>query len=409
MYSRLFLFNPTNEMAIANGQVSYMPPRHLFNFEKDLATLPWIFGTKNDFVLIPEKAGHSLEFLNDHGWDIPNPVSGPGDIPEWARGNLVFEPWGWSPAVYRQFRPFYEMVHPGWHNHPFSSWEKAHATILSRDTGYSLLNTISVFWKQSPDEYPLLYLPGQPLVVYHQKELASVMKQCTPPLLVKTPWSASGRGLFRIRDNNDDPSRSPWVKGMLQRQGKIYIEKTLDKIQDVSFQFFIEKGRIQYLGHNFFYADQTGQFSGCAVGPPVNEHPLFQDQGKIDEAVRQGAHLVKKGLENLSPELNYTGPAGVDGIFFRDENNQLKLQPCLEINLRYNMGLANIYLKRFIHPDARGIWKTGAFNQINWEAFCHQRKQENPPQLMKGKLRRGFLPLISPVGNKNFGVWLETE
>ncbi|MBZ4677162.1 MAG: hypothetical protein JG782_1782, partial [Anaerophaga sp.] len=48
MVSKLFLFNPTNELAIANGQVSYMPPANLRRFENDLASLPWILSDEDD-------------------------------------------------------------------------------------------------------------------------------------------------------------------------------------------------------------------------------------------------------------------------------------------------------------------------------------------------------------------------
>ncbi|MGM0532401.1 MAG: hypothetical protein ACQER7_13730, partial [Bacteroidota bacterium] len=85
------------------------------------------------------------------------------------------------------------------------------------------------------------------------------------------------------------------------------------------------------------------------------------------------------------------------------------LQPCLEINLRHNMGLANIRLKRHIHPQAKGIWKAEAFRNIEWKHFCREKKQKHPPRFSEGKLRKGFLPLTNPEGNKQFGVWLEVE
>ncbi|MGM0376415.1 MAG: hypothetical protein ACQEQ0_06545, partial [Bacteroidota bacterium] len=139
MHSRLFLFNPTNEMAIANGQVSYMPPRHLQKFEQDLATLPWILGDENDFVLVPDKKDHSLDHLKETGWSIPRVVNSPNDISKPARGKLMFEPWGWSPAVYRWLKPFIDLAHPDWKNDPFASWHPSYAGLLSRETGYKLL------------------------------------------------------------------------------------------------------------------------------------------------------------------------------------------------------------------------------------------------------------------------------
>jgi len=409
MHSRLFLFNPTNEMAIANGQVSYMPPRHLQKFEQDLATLPWILGDEKDFVLVPDKTDHSLDHLKETGWSIPQVVSSPRDIPTHARGNLIFEPWGWSPAVYRRFRPFFDLAHPDWENHPFASWHPKFADLLSRETGYQLLRILKDIQYGNENEYPLLFLPQQPMVVEKERELPAILNNFSPPLLVKTPWSASGRGIFRIRDVNDDPARSNWVKGMLRRQGKIYIEKTLDKIQDVSFQFWIEGENINYEGHNFFYSDEKGQFGGCAIGQPENADPLFNDQKVVYEAIDQAVALLKRGIKLMFPGLNYYGPGGVDGIFFRDKNGALKLQPCLEINLRHNMGLANIRLKKHIHPESKGIWKTEAFKNTEWRHFCLKRLEKHPPIFWQGKLKEGFIPLTNPEGDKQFGLWTQLK
>ncbi len=396
-------------MAIANGQVSYMPPRHLQEFEQDLATLPWMLGDENDFVLVPDKKDHSLDHLKEAGWSIPRVVSSSHDIPRQARGNLMFEPWGWSPAVYRWFKSFIDLAHPDWGNHPFASWRPQSADLLSRDTGYQLLQVLKELRLGREKEYPLLFLPKQPKVVDNASGLPEIIEDQSPPLLVKTPWSASGRGIFRIRDIDDDPAQSNRVKGMLRRQGKIYIEKTLNKIQDVSLQFWIEGEKIRYEGHNFFYSDEKGQFAGCAIGPPENPYPLFNDHKVVYDALEQAAKLVERGISIMFPKLNYFGPAGVDGIFFRDDEGHLKLQPCIEINLRHNMGLANIRLKRHIHPRAKGTWKIGAFRNTEWRHFCRAKTKEHPPGFSEGKLRKGFLPLTSPGGNKQFGAWIEVE
>ena len=49
MAENIFYFNPTCELAIANGSFSYMPPRLLRDFEQDCASLPFLFASPNDF------------------------------------------------------------------------------------------------------------------------------------------------------------------------------------------------------------------------------------------------------------------------------------------------------------------------------------------------------------------------
>ena len=96
----VFYFNPTCELAVANGSFSYMPPRLLRDFENDCSVLPFVFGKSGDFVLT-EKAP-SKEFilrLTDAGFEMPvfcslkEMISGKTE----TIGSIL--PWGWSPAL----------------------------------------------------------------------------------------------------------------------------------------------------------------------------------------------------------------------------------------------------------------------------------------------------------------------
>ncbi|WP_291860695.1 hypothetical protein [Marinilabilia sp.] len=409
MKSRLFYFNPTNEMAIANGEVSYMPPRHLHHFEMDMTALPWLLGTENDFVLARQKEGNSISHLEQFDWGLPTLVSSPDELPAIAQNNLWFSPWGWSPAVYRHFRPYLPFSHPQWDSHPFAKWEKRLAETLSRETSYLLLNAVTRIKNANPEEYALISLPEMPMEIYDEENLPDILRNSSPPLIVKTPFSASGRGLFRIRNQEDAPEKSQWVKGMLKRQGKIYVEKMLNKIQDVSFQFYMNKEEITFLGHNFFYTEPSGQFAGCAIGEPETPSALFRDQQMIYEAIAQASELLQEGMKKITLNHRYTGPAGVDGIFIEDERSRLKLQPCLEINLRYNMGYANVLLKQKMHPLAKGTWKTGIFAKEGWQEFCENEAKKNPVKMLDAKPIKGFIPLVNPSVKKLFGAWLHLK
>lgn len=407
--SQLFFFNPTCEMAIANGQVSYMPPHHLQIFEKDLAELPWILGTEDDYVLVKDVNYNSLNHLAWLGWKTPTPVKSPAQLPMSQKNALSFTPWGWSPALINSFKPFIES---GFSNHsqlPFSPWTKSFSLLFSKETGCHLLAKMREIYLKNPGNYPLLYVPPIPKKISTFQQLENIMEEYPPPSIIKTPWGASGKGLYRIRNHKDNPVNSQWVKGMLKKQGWLYIEKLLYKIQDVSFQFMIGENEIKYLGHNFFYTEPSGQFAGCDIGGPVNSSPLFSDRGKVTESITQASGLVKEAINEIQLGKKYRGPAGVDGLFFMDKDGILKLQPCLEINLRYNMGMANIILKNKIHTQAKGIWKTGIFREQSWEEFCTTMTKKKPAQMEQGKIKSGFLPLVNPAAPKTFGAWLLLE
>lgn len=237
MYSRLFFFNPTNEMAIANGEVSYMPPRHLHHFEMDMAALPWLLGNEKDYILVRQKGGNSIQHLEPFNWNLPTLVSSPEEISSKDRHNLWFSPWGWSPAVYRHFKPWMSFSHPEWSLHPFAIWQKDLANILSRATSYQLLKKIYDIKKANRSAYPLITIPDLPMEILDEKNLSTILTELSPPLIVKTPFSASGRGLFRIRTEEDAPEKSPWIKGMLKNRERYMLKRCLKKFRMYLFNF----------------------------------------------------------------------------------------------------------------------------------------------------------------------------
>ncbi len=408
MNPRLFLYNPTCEMAIANGQVSYMPPRNLAVFEHDMASFPFVFAKPKDFILVPDREGHSLAHLEEIGWEMPGLVTTPADLPTDALDDGVeLHPWGWSPAVYRRFLQFMPHVSASWPKNLFYNWNPRLATLLSRETGYRLLEIVRSLYEADKRSYSLLKLPEKPIVITNEHDLSNVVQSFPLPAVIKTPWSASGRGLYRIRNVADDPAQSPWVKGMLRRQKKLYAEAWLDKVQDVSFHFWLHPRHVEYLGHNYFYTEPSGQFGGCAIGLPQNLTNNLIDPGRVAEALAQAAHLLTKGLQTMQLNHEYTGPLGIDALFFRHgEGGEVVLNPCVEANLRYTMGLANVLLKNRLHPKSTGLWRTGRFAQYAWRDFCRENSRRNPPVVESGVLKRGFLPLVSPHVEKQFGAWI---
>ncbi len=407
METQLFFFNPTCELAIANGQVSYMPPRHLSKFESDLAALPFFFGREEDCILVSSVEDNSLDHLKELGWKVPHLITRPEQLPLTSKGQVQFRPWGWSPAVYRVLRPFLDEVHLQWFRSHFNSWNSNLAEMLSRRTGYRLLEFIRDLVFKEGSSGSLLAIPEPPLVIRNSSALASVLDVLSLPAVLKTPWSASGRGLYRIRDERDNPVNSQWVKGMLRRQGVLYGEAWLEKVQDVSFHFWVHENHIEYLGHNYFLAEASGQFIGCYLGFPENPSPLWEDSSKVKEALAQAAALLKKGLEVMKLNQHYIGPVGVDGLFYKgSKSGELLLNPCIEVNMRYSMGLANVYLTNRVNAESRGIWKIESFLKDDWRDFCREKTRRYPPVVEGGVLRQGFCPLVSPGVEKQFGAWL---
>lgn len=98
MMQNLYFFNSDNEMAIANGRISYTPPVKIMKMMNDLAFLPAFLADKGDFVLLNSPLADCFK-KECEGF--------PGLVESgitWEEADRIFfgelRPWGWSPRVH---------------------------------------------------------------------------------------------------------------------------------------------------------------------------------------------------------------------------------------------------------------------------------------------------------------------
>lgn len=404
MEASLYYFNPTCEMAVANGQVSYMPPLHLRKFSRDLSALPTYFARSQDVILTHTPLPTAFtDHLSGLGFSLPQFVQQPEGIDTFRLPLSGLKPWGWSPAVHHQFRPYKLLTDRGWQQHPMSQWQPGHGMLLSRASGYELLKTIQQH--HSPN-FDLVEIPSLPVKVSSLREIESLPKTLPPPVLLKTPWSASGRGLFKIRDLNEQAEENAWVQSKLKQQGFLLAEPFLDKTADLSFHYMIGKEDVTYLGCNFFETDASGQFLGCYTHLPpaaIIDHTL------LHQVMEQGSQLILSALKAMNLHNRYQGPAGVDALIFRNASGKLRLHPAIELNLRYSMGLLNLHLRKRIHPKASGKWRIAMTDQKQWQQLEESHNKKPAPTLEDGYIARGIVALTPPPAEKGFMAWLSME
>ncbi len=399
MSNKLFIFNPTCEMAVANGQISYMPPEHLRKFENDLATLPRFFTDKGDSVITKNHTPES--FINQQielGFKLPSFIKSHDEFKNKTLPITELRPWGWSPAVHRIFKPYLPFCDKLWENHPMHRWQSNHKQLLSRETGVKLLSEIV---DNGYDEFDLIEILIKPVRVSSLGDLKNITNIISPPTLLKLPWSASGRGLFKIRDKEEHPENNQWVKSKLKQQGFFYAEPFLNKIQDVSFHFWIGHDKVNYLGFNFFDTDSSGQFTGCHTHYPDNAELKTIN---LDAYLEQGSRLLTKSIKKLQIGQHYQGPLGVDAMLFYNNTGKIKLHPCIEVNLRHSMGLVNIKLRKYIHPERKGKWELLMLSRNEWkDKFSSETGKVN---LQDGLIARGNLPLTPMPAEKGYSMCL---
>lgn len=397
MATDVFYFNPTCELAVANGSFSYMPPRLLRDFESDCSVLPFVFGTSGDFVLTEKKP--SKEFImrmTDVGFEMPEfcqlqeLISGKAE----TIGSIL--PWGWSPAAHFFLKDLKEKCSPGFHESPVFSWKEEHKALFERITS---LRFLTDFLKQNPLDF-LIEKDRIGRKVTSIEGIEELLEK-NVPLVLKAPLSSSGRGIQILRKQTLNTSNRQWISGIFNQQKYLIAEPFLTKVMDFSFQFKISNDETEYLGYSVFETNSNGQYQSTLIHPEMTRKIDTDLKIKIETT----ALLLKEALKDSVYTKLHRGFLGIDSMIC-NEIHGLKIQPCIEINSRMNMGILTMQIERRIHSEASGriVLFYGSLGEF--QKFAIKKKLEQPIIIRNGKLISGFLSLVEPDAEKQFGAYV---
>jgi hypothetical protein len=400
----IYFFNPTCEYAVANGNASWQPNKLLQKMEYDLSALPLWFAQPADFVLtgkIPStKFIDSLKKLNfsPPGFIEKNSVSTNSKLTNTSINKLL--PWGWSPAAHYFLSPFKNSCSAEFQKSPVFNWQPEYRDFYSRKFARTILKElISVFPNSSfiTEEY-------LPEIATTKEEFETALNKWGK-IIAKAPWSSSGRGLQPV--TKTPVHEKVWEKlmGIVTDQGFAIAEPFLNKEFDLAFQFQLEKGKISFLGTSYFTTDKKGQYSGNSLnGLPSG----------IKKDVAEFVHLIPEKIINPLIEIiestglakNYEGFFGVDTLIFRDKNGELKINPCLEINIKQTMGLLSLQLEKLIQNNKKGIFRTYYKPGVNFLQFVKTMEEKHPLTIFNHKIESGFFPLTEASETTLFGAYI---
>ena len=399
--ARIFYFNPTCELAVANGSFSYMPPLLLQVMERDLAVLPFIFGSENDFVITETKPSDKyIEQLNNLGFKVPRfcTLSELEAMP--ADSFEAICPWGWSPAAHFKLKKLKEKCSREFKSNPSYNWQQIHQSLFERSTSLNILTDIL-----NKDPQPWFInksLTGVKATSLY--EIEKLMKE-HQALVLKAPLSSSGRGIQIIRSKTLNNSNKAWISGVLKQQNYLIAEPYLEKLADLSFQFRItESAEIDYLGFTFFETNSNGQYKGTLINTSIAD--VFPDKNvnELEEMINKTAQIIREELKSSVYTSLHGGFLGVDAMIFRNEKH-IMIQPCIEINCRMNMGILSILLQNSIQSEVKGKFELYYGSMGDFEIFAKKEEISNPPVILNGKISSGFFPLVEPVQHQKFGAY----
>ncbi len=404
---RFAVFNPEHDLALANGDAHYLAPRNIREMAHDLAPL--------------------MDYLE---WDTP---------------------WGWDAAVashlHKSGIPRQEL--------PTDAMLAALRTRSERITAHHLLLQM----------LPLTdHITGESYVCRSLDDIKACATQHSH-LLLKAPLAGSGKGLrhLNLNDNVDDnyPSSrrstsaltstlkkiESWADALIRRHGYLTAEPYYDKVQDFAMEFCVTDGQCHFIGHSLFTTDTHGRYdsnlllSDADIEARLSEYIPRSVLHDVRHFVEAHTELIVPaewdtsrfpitfgidmmivniiGQQPIHPDgnsqlriqnsaaqreqsqacLNYAEPAR--NLKAEHYNSEFKLHPCVEINLRCNMGIVAHEVRRHLMaPEATGIYRLALFpDHAALQAFDEEQRALYPALYRDGLLVQGYCPLTSIEGD----------
>ncbi len=398
----LHLFNPGHEMEVLCGRSHYTPPYTIQKMATDLELLPVWYAETDSLTLVRNlKASYFTgSLLKNFPPLFSSPmVMGPMMKDLYRRKKfgtrpklppLKASPWGISP---RSIDTFNELKQAGLHI-IVPEWRDEYTKLTKRQTGVECLSLLQ-------ERFPITPAITIPEFFSDIEQLEQHVAKNSPPYIMKTPLSSSGRGLFRLNEKKLDNRAKAWINGALKRQEAVSIEPALDKVLDFAAAFYSDgDGNIEYVGLSIFETTSQGQFVGCMLGSQkqllqrLNEFITTEDYMMLIEQVK----LVL--AEKVGSE--YAGYMGVDMFIYKTKKGDYGIHPFVELNLRYTMGLVAMQLsRRFIDPASHGLFRITYYVYDTQKE--HERMQEVSPLVIEGgKIRSGYMSLCPVNHDTNY-------
>ena len=358
----LYLFNPENDLCLANGGEDYMPPPSARLIARDLAVLPLWYGDNEGAVLLP----NAFEIAKD------TPIAALPDVERrcFYEGSDLSEienviPWGWSAAVAKRIRRL--GVNPS--RLPDKQQLERLRELSNRSLSVELLRALVA------DGFELEV--GMPEILRSPDEVRRFVEQYTQTIL-KAPWSGSGKGLWRgIGQYNLSVER--WSNGIIRRQQFVVGELFQNKTIDFAMQFYSDGvGEVHFAGYSLFRTDEKGAYKGNVLLPDaaIEQRITTYCNGEKPHALRRW--LCNYFSARVAP--HYKGYFGVDMLCFDKGDGQYGLHPCVEVNLRMTMGMvARMLYNKYIASGREGFFQIDYHDQPGVLLANHLERLKHQP------------------------------
>ena len=382
--NRITVFNPEHDMALANGDRHFIAPRNIREMARDLAPL--------------------LDIVSGDGITV----------------------WGWDHAIKTHLRRMgidAAML-------PTDAALTALRTCSERKAAHHLLRAFHADHPHGP-------YTGESLIAHNIEDIAAYATR-HGHIILKDPLSSSGKGLRHVNMNEGGLPLPPsqrggtegmsslsslskvenWANALIKRHGYLTAEPFYDKVQDFAMEFCIRDRQCHFIGYSLFTTNRHGRYESNLLMPTSeieNELTQYIPHSTLHEVrnwiISHHDHIIPKEWDTTKFPLYF----GIDmmvvknGRQFTIDNSQLTikdseirnresefaLHPCVEINLRLNMGIiAHEVHRKLLAPNTKGTFHITSFTSgEEAEQFYKEHTELHPATYNEGRIVSGYHPL----------------
>ena len=367
------VFNPEHDMALANGDRHFIAPRNIREMACDLAPL--------------------MEFIE--GDEI-----------------LV---WGWDHAI--KTRLLRMGIVEG--ELPTDAALTALRACSERQSAHQLLRAFHADHPEGP------YI-GENILAHSLDDIAAYATQ-HGHVILKDPLSSSGKGLRHVNEGGlplppsreggtSEPSEQSrggmsasslekvksWANALIRRHGYLTAEPYYDKVQDFAMEFCIRDGQCRFIGYSLFNTNPHGRYESNLlmedekIEALLAQHIPHSALHEVrDWVIAHSHHIIPVEWDTTRHPLYFGIDMMVVNFQFSIFNSQFRIHPCVEINLRLNMGIiAHEVRRRLLAPGVEGCFHVAAFpSEEAAQQFHREHTEKHPPVYREGKMVSGYHPL----------------
>lgn len=391
---KLYVFNPDSDMALAHNDENYMAPASIRKMAHDLAILPVWYAQPGSGVLAPSAYNDNYLKELQRMFSLPVCLVTEPELVENVEMQVL--PWGWSLSIRKR------LLKGGVPERKLPTIERLaeYRKLSSREMAYEVLNTFDCEETEGccGQSYYLPFLSSC-------KDFVERKEAC----VLKAPWSGSGKGLNWCQ-GLFTKSIKGWCEHIIKEQNGVFGEVLYNKIEDFAMEFYSAgRGEVLFTGYSLFTTNQSGAYNGNILLPSESIEKRIEKYVPLYILIR-----IRERLSQMLTEIysfSYVGYLGVDMMVCLLPDNRYAIHPCVEVNMRMNMGVVScLFYKNFMASESTGRFLIEYYPTNKELMEKHRSDTESYPLMVKeGRLVSGYLPLVPVTPQSSYRAYVRAD